>query len=121
MDFFVNDTPSVCVDGVGRALLAAFAAILAIFDIPAQGKKVLPDGNFASRGTAMGVDIDLGVDSQVASIIAIDTWCDNHLHLLYLYSILYIYQKQQQKAQQRTKDKEHTSNCTPAHPQPKSN
>lgn len=68
MDFFVDDTPSVCVDGVGRALLAAFAAILAIFNIPAQGKKVLPDGNFASRGTAMGVDIDLGVDPPVASI-----------------------------------------------------
>ena len=68
MDFFVDDTPMVCVDGVGRAVLAAFAAILSIFNISAQGKKVLPDGNFASKGTAMGVDIDLGADPPVASI-----------------------------------------------------
>ena len=43
---FIDDFPTVAVAGVGRTMLALFAALLDAAGLPPQGKKVYPEGDF---------------------------------------------------------------------------
>ena len=48
-NLFIDDFPVLGVQGVGRAILVAFASLLSAFGVDPQGKKVLPEGNFETH------------------------------------------------------------------------
>ena len=48
-NLFIDDFPMLGVQGVGRAILGAFASLLSAFGVDPQGKKVLPEGNFETH------------------------------------------------------------------------
>ena len=48
-NMFIDDFPMLGVQGVGRAVLVAFASLLYTFGVDPQGKKVLPEGNFEQQ------------------------------------------------------------------------
>ena len=45
-NFFIDDFPMLGIQGVGRAVLVAFASLLYSFGVDPQGKKCIPEGNF---------------------------------------------------------------------------
>ena len=48
-NLFIDDTPGVQIAGLGRAVLALFTALLSLFNLDVQAKKLLPEGNFTTR------------------------------------------------------------------------
>ena len=48
-NLFIDDTPGVQIAGLGRAVLALFTALLSLFNLNVQAKKLLPEGNFTTR------------------------------------------------------------------------
>ena len=47
-NLFIDDFPMLGLQGVGRAILVTFASLLHSFGIAPQGKKILPEGGFAT-------------------------------------------------------------------------
>lgn len=45
-NMFIDDFPMLGIQGVGRAVLVAFASLLYSFGVDPQGKKCIPEGNF---------------------------------------------------------------------------
>ena len=48
-NFFIDDFPMLGVAGMGKAVLSAFAALLATLGVKPQWKKVFPEGDFAQQ------------------------------------------------------------------------
>ena len=48
-NLFIDDTPAVQIAGLGRAVLTLFTALLSLFGLGVQAKKLLPEGNVSSR------------------------------------------------------------------------